>query len=210
MPESADQRLAAAALEKRRLGQRVTREESAALRRVQKARDAELRAGHYRSVPKRDWQRWSGRQQKVLNEQAARYGIPIHRATINLEELAAWLHDFLARNHLKLNAPDDADPAIAGATSPGLERKRLADAARAELRYQQELGTWIPRRFVHTGFALLSSILRQAGERLQRECGLEAHAILDEALDDAQTAFHDHFAADAAERDDDPAHRSGP
>src|SRR5574340_1554837 len=108
-----DKQFAAAALAKRRAGQKPSREEAAALRRVERARDQQLRADHYRSIPKRDWQRWSGRQQKILNEQALRYGVPIGGATIDAAELARWLHEFLAANARKLAAADSDDPDLA-------------------------------------------------------------------------------------------------
>lgn len=45
----------------------------------------------------------SGRQTKVLNEQAERYGIPLGGRTINLPAVVRALHEFLARNARKLS-----------------------------------------------------------------------------------------------------------
>jgi len=188
-----DNRLAAGALAKLDAGERPTREEAAALRRVKKGRDDEQRLAHYRAIPKKLWREWSGRQHKVLGEQAIRYGAPIGSATISLPDFVRWFHDFLSTHARRLNAPDDEDPAIAGATSPAMERKRLIDAKRAELKYQQELGRWIPRTLVHEGMQILAPLICDAGRRLLERFGPEAHAILEEALDDAQTAFSDHF-----------------
>ncbi len=188
-----DERLAAAAIRKSQSGGKPRREESAALRRVKQVRDEALRTEHFGSIRKREWQRWSGRQQKVLNDQAARYGVPIGERTIDLPSVVYWLHEFLAANARRLSAPDDEDPAIGGASSPALERKRLVDAKRAELRYENELGQSVLLKDVHSGVAVLACVLRTAGEELQREFGPEAHAILNEALDDATTALRKHF-----------------
>jgi len=190
-----DQRLAAAAIHKAQSGVQPTREESAALRRVKRDRDEASRAEHFGGVRKGEWQRWSGRQQKVLNEQAARYGIPIGvgQRTIDLPSVVYWLHDFLAVHARRLSAPDDEDPAIAGAASPALERKRAIDAKRAELKYENELGRSIPREAIHAGLAVFAGVLRAAGEDLQRQFGPEAHAILSDALDDATTALRKHL-----------------
>ncbi len=69
----------------------------------------------------------SGRQTKVINEQAERYGIPFGGATINLPTVVRALHDFLADNAVKL-ARDD-DPLMQGVGSPALERYREERAA---------------------------------------------------------------------------------
>ena len=74
--QQVDRELAAEALRRRQAGQRPTRRELAALRRVEKARDDELRWQHYRTIPQKHWREMSGRQAKVINEQAATHGIP--------------------------------------------------------------------------------------------------------------------------------------
>ncbi len=194
--EKIDHSLAAAALEKQKRGETPTREERAALRRYEKARDEELRREHYRTIRKKDWREWSGRQVKVLNEQSARYGLPIGGATIDLPAVVEWLHDFLAANARKLAGPDDEDPALAGKTSPALERYRIAKAKREELAYKRDLGEWIPRKDVHAGLALFIPILRRAGETLQRQYGSGAHNILDEAIVNAIDTLQHHFGPD--------------
>lgn len=202
-----DKQLAAAALQKRRAGQKPSREEAAALRRVERARDDQLRREHYRTVRKRDWQRWSGRQQKILNEQALRYGIPIGGATIDLAAVVLWLHEFLAANNRKLAAADDEDPALAGASSPGLERYRLARAAREELFLERDRGAWIPRDAVHAALAPFAAIIRRCGEVLQRKFGREAQQIVDSHLDRAAESLNRLFLngpATAAADDDQP------
>ena len=58
----------------------------------------------------------SGRQTKVLNEQADRYGLPLGGPVIDLPKLARALHDFLAANAKKLNTDDTA--LLGGGNSP--------------------------------------------------------------------------------------------
>lgn len=198
-PDASDESIAQAA-DKYRRGEKLNRQEKAALRRLVKAREEQQREEHYRTVPKKKWREWSGRQATILNEQAARYGIPIGSALIELPAVVRWLHDFLAANARKLAGIDHADPTIAGKQSEALERKRLADAQIAELRYKRELGEWISRRKVHEGLAVFAGVLRQANETLQREFGREAHRILDEALDDAITALEADLGDDGADQ----------
>jgi hypothetical protein len=166
-----DQVLAAAALRKQAAGGKPSREEAAALRRVQRAREAEQRAAAYGAVPKREWAAWSGRQQKVLNEQAVRYGVPIGGATIALPELARWLHDFLAAKARKLAGDEQA------------EDVDYWKGKRERLRYEVESGQRLDRGEVHQGLGRMAAVLRQAGEALQREFP-GAEVVLNQALED--------------------------
>jgi hypothetical protein len=205
MPSPDDaHRLLRSAIDKRARGERLTREESRALDRAKKEQDDRLRDQHYAAVPKRCWAKWSGRQQKVLNEQAARYGIPIAGATISLPAVALWLHEFLATHARRLAGVDADDPLLAGASSPALERYRLARAKREELGYERDLGAWLPRTEVHEGLELFAAILRPAIETLQRQFGPAAHALVDDALTEAIHAFHRHFSDPETRRDDAP------
>ncbi|HUX16278.1 MAG TPA: hypothetical protein VMW52_07375 [Phycisphaerae bacterium] len=180
-----DQQLAAAALRKQQLGERPSRDEAAALRRVMRAREEVDRWKHYSTVPKKDYADLAGRQQKVLNEQAARYGIPIGGPTIDLVAVFHWLHDFLARNARKLTAGDDDDPMMAGCASPWLEKYRREKTLLARLDRKRREGDLLERDTVHEALGRIASILRGAGDTLQRQFGVDAHRVLEEALDDA-------------------------
>jgi len=203
MPESAnvistvDQDLARAALEKRRAGLRPTREELRALRRIERAREEQLRWEYYRTIPKRHWLEMSGRQTKVVNEQAHRYGLPIGGRTIDLPAVIAALHDFLAANARKLAAGDDDDPALAGASSPNLERKRGEDWRMARLRRRILEHSYLPRSTIHDLLARLAARIRHAGEALQRQFGPAALTILNDALTDVETEIDNLDPGDA-------------
>ena len=183
-----DETLARAALEKLRAGQQPTVREAAALRRYQKAVDEAARQEHYRTIPRRQWCKLAGRQRKTVEEQAIRYGAPLEGPTIDLAKLAPWLHDFLAANKQKL--------AAAGDDLPPIERKRLADAKRAEWALARDLGLWVPRDQMHAGVAIFATQIRRAGELLQRQFGPAAHDVLDQALTSAIHAFQTQFPPD--------------
>jgi hypothetical protein len=116
-----DRELVTSALRKREAGQQPTAQELAALRRYEKQRDEQQRWDHYRTVPKKHYTAMSGRQRKVLNEQADRYGIPCSGEVIDLGAVLRWVHDSLAKNSHRLSgdalggpsggAPDPADAA---------------------------------------------------------------------------------------------------
>lgn len=127
----------------------------------------------------------SGRQAKVLKEQADRYGLPLGGATVNLPALARALHDFLAENAQKLSADDELMRGD-GSSSPALERYREERAAIARLDRLEREGKLVDREQARDGMLRVASLLRTAGETLQRQFGTAAYEILDEALVDAE------------------------
>jgi hypothetical protein len=182
----ADQRLAMAALEKQRRGEKPTREETSALRRYEAEVEEEQRLRHLRTVKKKDWATWSGRQIKVINEQAERYGLPIGGPEIDLPAFVKAFHDFLSENSRKLSGPISDDPSMAGIRSPATERKRRLECKKLKLQLARERGTVIDRKTVHAGHGRIGSILRVAGEALARQFGPAAQKILNDALDNCE------------------------
>lgn len=178
-------------------GQTPTVREETCLRRVQRHKDEEAALEAYSAVPKGMWCRWAGRQSKVVNEQAFRYGLPLNGRTIDLSDLALAFHDFLARNSRKLAAPDSDDPMLGGGTSPALERYRLANAQKAELDLEERAGELVQRARVRDTLLEFAAILRGAGETLGRLHGPEALDILDEAIGDCEALVTRAFGGSA-------------
>ena len=100
-----DERLAKAYLDQSAKGEKTTRAEYLAYRRLRKAHDKAARLATFESITQAEWKEWSGRQAKIVNEQGRRYGAPFASATFSLRSLAKWVHDFLAEQHDKLNRP---------------------------------------------------------------------------------------------------------
>jgi len=177
--------LVQSAVRKMATGQTPTAEERAALKRHEKERDEKLRWAHYKSIPLKHWRQMSGRQTKVLKEQAQRYGLPFGGPTINLVELAPALHDFLAENASRLASENDA--LLQGGNSPALERYREYKADLAMLELEERQGKLARRDVIRQGLGKIAAIIRSAGDALQRRFGPEAQAIVEETLDEAQT-----------------------
>ena len=87
--------------------QELSRREREALKRHEKEQEEARRWQYYASIPQKHWRQMSGRQTKVLNEQAALYGIPFGGATVDLPKVVRAVHDFLAENAHKLARDDD-------------------------------------------------------------------------------------------------------
>jgi hypothetical protein len=169
--DSVDQQVVARAYRKVMDNAELSRDEQAALKRHERGKEERLRWQYYRSIPQKHWREMSGRQTKVLNEQASRYGLPLGGPIISLPELARAFHDFLAANALKLAGED---PLLTGTSSPALEDYRRERAALAKLERQERERRLLPREEVRQTLARIAGILRAAGDALQRQYGADA------------------------------------
>ncbi len=194
-----DQDLVARAYRKVMEKQELTKEERRALKRHEVEKEERLRWQYYESIPQKHWREMSGRQTKVLNEQAQRYGIPCGGATINLPEVAKALHNFLAANAAKLAREDD--DLLQGESSPALERYREERFLLARLERKERQQKLLPRHEVHELLARIAGIVRGAGDALQRQFGNEAVVLLIEALDDATREMDRYFSAQPSEEE---------
>ncbi len=196
-----DRELAAAALRKRQLGEAPTRQELAALRRIELATEERRRREYFATCSKRHYREFSGRQTKILHDQAALYGIPISQPTVDLAAVIRWLHDFLADNRQKLQATDGEDP-MSGESTPALERWREEKWRLARLERQRVEQSQLPRDEIHELLGRVAGILRAMGDRLQRRFGPEAYNMLTEALDDADRHVATYFQTNRNQPDD--------
>ncbi len=188
LADQLDRELASAAYRKVMSGQTPTAQERASLKRYEKEQEETRRWQYYESIPQKHWRQMSGRQTKVLNEQADRYGIPFGGRSINLPQVVRSLHDFLAANARRLIDEDD-DLLNANVSSPALERYREERAKLARLDRLEREQTLVSRDEIRQGLGQIAGILRTAGEVLQRQYGNGAVEILNEALDDAADAI---------------------
>lgn len=159
---------------------------AAAAAPIGSSQDLDLRWQHYQSIPKKDWVQMSGRQNKVIDEQGKRYGLPIDGPTINLPDFVRAFHDFLSVHARRLARQIGAVTEDGESDEPTIgdlmaEEKLL----RERIRRKAEEKSYYPRDVVHAIFGEAATILRQAGELLQRKYGVEAHEILDQAIDEA-------------------------
>jgi hypothetical protein len=181
------------AIQKTVAKEELTIEERAALRAHQKIQEEETRWKYYETIPAKHWEQMSGRSTKVRNEQAARYDLPFGGAVISLPKLARALHDFLAKNKVKLARSETV--VMDGPNSPALERYREERALTARLTRLEREGQLVDRDQVRQSMQKAGAVIRQAGDALQKQFGPLAAQILYEAIDDAEADVERAFAA---------------
>lgn len=186
--------LVQSALAKKRSGHKLKQAEQRAIDRYQRDEDVRASQRHYAALPKKLWVEWSGRDHRVLLDQAATYGLPLSGETISLPAFAKAIHDFLAANTHKLRKEDAAE---GDGTEAGerLKNLRLKNEMLTEELAQMRRET-LPRGEVHDRLAAIAARLRTAGERLEREHGEGALFILLEALDELEKANHAETVSD--------------
>jgi hypothetical protein len=194
----ADQELVQRAYRKLMAREALSKAEQQALTRHEKYKEERLRWQYYHSIPQKHWREMSGRQAKVINEQALRYGLPFGSASIDLPSVVRALHDFLADNAQKLAKDDDLSlgGGGGGGGSPALERYRRERAALARLDRLERQRRVMPREEVRSAMGRVAAVLRGAGEALGRQFGPAAVDLLHEAMDDAQREIDRSFMKD--------------
>lgn len=182
-------------------GDKLTYQQQRMFDRLTKKRDAEIFARQVKEVPKKLWKEWSGRDSRVLLDQANKYGIPLGDETVSIPEMAEWIHDLLAAHGRKINIDED-EGGISSKSSPALERLREAKASIEEQRLAKECRQLIERHVVHDGLLQIAGTLRQCGEVLQRQFGPEAGRAFNEYLDDCEKQVNEFLVALAGGTDD--------
>ena len=198
MSDKLEREEAARAYRKVMAGEKLSRSEQAALRRFEKEKEETQRWQYYKSIPQKHWREMSGRQAKVLYEQAERYSIPFGERTISLPDVVRALHDFFKRNAVKLSADDVL---LTGESSPALERYRAERALLARLDRLERERVLVNRQEIREGLSRIASVLRTAGDTLQRQYGPGALEILNEALAEAEREME---RSDGEPGDDEP------
>lgn len=178
--EKIDRDLAWSAQEKRRAGERPTRDELTALRRIEKLDEERDRWRHYATIPKKHWREMSGRSNLILGEQAERHGIPLDGRTIDLAAVARWIHDFLAENAATLGKNS-----AKGRAADELERLRRAQADEKEMRNAVRRGELRHVDDVRRTFEFVANVIRKASAELRVEFGDRPHEILSAAIAEA-------------------------
>lgn len=78
---------------------------------------------------------------------------------------------------------------VDGSDSPNLERYRLAKAIEVERKNDKEEGLLIPRPVIREALLPAAAAMRQAGERLAKLYGNDAHEIYAEAVNEYEAAI---------------------
>lgn len=173
-PSDREKQLAQAALDKQRKGQKPRKEEARALDKVRAHAEEQKRWEFLKSTPKGHVCQMLGRQQKTVDEWGSRYAMPVLGRVVDVAALLGWLGNFLANNG-RSGGSDEV---------PALDRLREEKILRERIKRHVDEKQYLPRPVIHETLTRFASILRSAGQLLEKKHGADARAILDEALDE--------------------------
>lgn len=151
----------------------------------------EVREYIYRNLPKPDYLELSGLQTAVLHNQGDRWGIPLRGGNLDLYRIIPALHRVVTKiakskvlDPAAVRAGDDApsDPLLSGSASPALEQYRQEKFMLARLQRLQAEGQIVFVDDIADSFNRIAAILRDTGEKLQRQFGNEASDLMEGAL----------------------------
>jgi len=191
--DAVDQTLALEAIAKRRRGEIPSDREQRALNRVEKRQEEQRRWEYYRAIPLKHWVEMSGRERKVLYEQAKLYNLAFADKEINLPVVVRQFHDFLSklsRHGGKLiRSVVDGDYDLDGPQTESLDRLRTAKAEKEEFNLRVLRKKYLSVDEIQELFAVIASGLRQTLDSLQRQFGPEAMQIVKEGIEDMERQF---------------------
>lgn len=169
-------------------GGKPIRETVRDVKRDAKANEEKNRQQYYRTVSQKHYRELSGRQAKILIEQAARYGIPFGGATVDLTTVLRKFHDLLAKYSHLFGSEDDA-ALMGGGDSPNLERLRLASACLKEMDLEERRGTHVPRAEISPELVRLAGNVRIACEDVRRRWGNEPAELIIDAINETEQGW---------------------
>jgi hypothetical protein len=134
------------------------------------------------NLPKGIYCKLSGRQQKVVDEQAVRYGLAIDGSKIDLYQVLKKFHDILAEWGPTINELQGAEGSL---RTEKLRREielleRRSKSIELDIKNKQD--EFIDRNTLRVRMEWLANKLRTVSERLGKRFGAEAQVLLNHAL----------------------------
>lgn len=188
-----DAELAAVALEKRRNGERPTRDELAALRRHEAAEEEERRWLYYATIPKKHVREMSGRATEQLHRLADAYGFPLRGREIDLGQLLTSVFAFIEHNKAAIDAGGKTK-------SAELERLREEQRKKIEIANREKLGSLRNIEDVRATWTFIANTIRKGSEEI-RQRWPEAADVLQESFKRARAQLYRDYPPTAQEQE---------
>lgn len=146
---------------------------------------------------------FSGVSEQALRKWFTLPGFPRQEdGSVCLWDLAVW--------RTRLDVGDQqTDPELVGGDSPGLERYRLARAQQEEIKLEAMRKDYLRRDDIRMMHGELATLIRKAGDEVQRRFGVVAGEILNDAINEFEKRIEQRWGnanqPDAEDEDSEPA-----
>ncbi|QDU82666.1 hypothetical protein Pla110_44270 [Polystyrenella longa] len=139
---------------------------------------------------------FAGVSKRTVQEWIAR-GCPGRPKHYDLSEMVQWAreHVWVPRRTAAKTFEEDGDPLLSdgGTGSVWLEKYRHEKTLEVRAKRLRDMGELVATSEIQDGLNVLSNVIRQAGELLQRTHGEEAYEILEEAIIEFETQAEELF-----------------
>jgi hypothetical protein len=181
-PKSVDTVAALTAKLKHAKGESISKAEEKLIRVYDELLHDEIRDGILLNLPKGIYCKLSGRANKVIDEQASRYGLAIDGAKIDLHQVMRRFHDILAEWGPTIKELEGEN----GEMRKEKMRLDISIQKKKDMLLDLELKSkseeYIQRDLLRTRLTWLATKLRRAGERLGARFGSDAQRLLNDAI----------------------------
>ena len=182
-PTTKQLKLAKSAERKKKDGQKIPREETIAIARIEKYNLRKSFWDAMENVSQNDFCMMAGRQAVKLKKQASTYGFPWGR-TIDLCDFVESVYDFFSVNgnaiYQALSKKNKDEQQVG--EKDYLHEKRKIETDILQLSLDEKRKNLIPRDDVSVMFSIIGSAIKNAGIALSKKYGQDAADIIDEAL----------------------------
>jgi hypothetical protein len=161
-------------------GEKLTRKQTSDLKWWRKAQTQAAVEATLASLPKKLYCELSDRQVKVINEQAARYELPIGGPTVDMYDAVRAFHDFLADNADLLGDDDDLRKEKLRKEINVLERK----ARMLDYDIKKQKSQFIDRSELRRRLTWLAGRLKTLGETLGKVGGQDVQNAMNDFLEE--------------------------
>lgn len=163
-------------------GESLTKAEELTVKRYDEFIALQNRDDMLLNLPKGIYCKLSGRQQKVVDEQARRYGLAIDGAKIDLYQVLRRFHDILAEWGPMIKELEGEEGSL---RKEKLKReiellKRKEEAAAIDIKNKHD--EFVDRETLRVRMDWLASKLRMVSERLGKRFGADAQILFNHAL----------------------------
>lgn len=160
----------------------LTKSEISLVRKYDEIVAESNREDAFLNLPKGIYCKLSGRQQKVVDEQAVRYGLAIDGSKIDLYQVLKKFHDILAEWGPTINELQGAEGSL---RTEKLRREielleRRSKSIELDIKNKQD--EFIDRNTLRVRMEWLANKLRTVSERLGKRFGAESQVLLNHAL----------------------------
>lgn len=173
--DQVDRDLALSALIRKRAGQKIPKDELAALRRLERRLEEDARWRALTRCPKSVYLDMCARQTVQVHRHADTFGLPLRGRTVDISAVIGWLHQFLDDHGDNLVTDGQSQ------VSHELELLRAEQRRGRQIANDAALMKLIPREIFLREASRFATTFRDAHRRITRRFGNEAYEILREA-----------------------------